>query len=130
MQVLNSTLTVSYAPATARSVIPVAIQIRRCDRHGGRARGVVERAGEGAVAVVEQHAHRILIRARGDEVDRAVTVQVRRRDPDSRSAYCEGDVGPPIAVQIRRGEGAGVRGGHAVAGLGSEGAVAVVEAHA
>ena len=50
------------------------------------ARGVVDLGGEGAVAVVEQHAHGVAAVVRDGEVGLAVAVQVRRRD--RRGARC------------------------------------------
>lgn len=45
-----------------------------------RARGVVDLGGEGAVAIVEQHADRVVAPVRDSEVRVAIAIQIRRGD--------------------------------------------------
>jgi ankyrin repeat protein len=61
-----------------KNALTLALETR--DRVGAAARGVVVLGSEGAIAVVEQHAHGVAPEVRDGEVGHSITVQIRCRD--------------------------------------------------
>ena len=58
----------------------VARELARHDRSGGRPHGISDLGLEGAVAVAQQHRHRVVIVVGDGQVKRAIADEVARHD--------------------------------------------------